>query len=286
MGEKKKTSQTTAPAMPARIRHFSEELSCVLEGWQYLDSEVRVDGELVAELLGKIGTRLVFVHHVVGSKEEVVLDALKHVSRAGVDAQHLARQFEVPVGVAPLVVVITEGKTKGLLKRLEALCPDPLTLFAERRLSSTRGRARFLEALTPTGGIVSPPAPVEASSDQQRESAQSVPAWDEAIARVDRIDPELERAEGEGEMSWSWRGETLCCIVAGPDGHLIGRIGTEGVQQSLSTGHALEVFLDWVLTHYLELVEGVDGEGLRRVELMPHPSEPLLTPEEIAAFQE
>ena len=46
------------------------------------------------------------------------------------------------------------------------------------------------------------------------------------------------------------------------------------------------MFLDWVLTHYLELVEGVDGEGLRRVELMPHPSEPLLTPEEIAAFQE
>ena len=104
------------------------------------------------------------------------------------------------------------------------------------------------------------------------------------IARMDRIDPELERTRRENEMRWKWREETLCSIAVGPDRELTGRIGTDGVQHTLGTGRALEVFLDWVLAQHLTLIE--EGEGLRNVELIPHPSEPLLTPEEIAAFQE
>jgi hypothetical protein len=285
MAAKKKRAVEAPVALPERVQRFSEELSRVLEGWEYLDSELRVDGELLAELLGKIGTRLVFVHHIVGSKEEVVLAALKQVSRAGADARRLARQFELPVEVAPLVVVITEGKTKGLLKRLGAICPDPLVLFAERRLSSTAGRVRFLEELTPTGEVATRrEAPVVVARGEEGEASPSNPNWDEVIARVDRIDTALERTEEEGEVRWTWGEESLCCIAVGLDGQLIGRIGTEGIQHTLGAGRSLEVFLDWVLAHHLELVEG--GEGLRNVDLMPHRSEPLLTPEEIAAFQE
>ena len=123
-------------------------------------------------------------------------------------------------------------------------------------------------------------------SYSKKESAELAPAWDAVIARLDRIDSELERTGEEDEMRWSLEGETLCCISIGVDGHLAGRIGMDGVQQTLSTQRALEVFLDWVLSHYLELVEDGEEEGLRSVELLPHPSEPLLSPEEIAAFQE
>ncbi len=288
MGAKhEKSSRDAAVVIPARIRLFSEELSRVMDGWRHLDCDVRVDGELVAELLGKIGERLVFVHHLVGSKEEVTLGALRHVSRARTDARLLAPQFAVPVDIEPLVVVITEGKTKWMLKRLQALCPDPLTVFAERRFSSVGRRARFLEELTPATVVVAPPSsPAEAAPKQLEESVESVPAWDAVIARVDRIDPGLERTGGESEMRWSWGGETLCCIAVDLDGHFVGRIGPDGVQHNLGTRRAVEVFFDWVLAHHLELLEGGEDERLRDVELMPHPSEPLLTPEELAAFQE
>lgn len=287
MSAKKEITKDATPVMQDRIRRFSEELSGVWEGWQCVDSDVHVDGVLVAELLGKLGSRLVLVHHLVGSKEEVVMGALKRVSRAGADARCLARKYAAGVDVAPLVVVITEGKTKGLLKRLEALCPDPLTLFAERRLSSAGGRARFLEELTPLGEVgVRSETPVEVVEEQGKEAAQAFPAWDEVVERVDRIDSMLERTGGENEMRWTYAEEDLCCIAFDLDGNLVGRIGTDGVQHTLGTGRALEVFLDWVLARHLELVEAGKDEGLRSVELMPHPSEPLLTPEEVAAFLE
>ena len=115
---------------------------------------------------------------------------------------------------------------------------------------------------------------------------KDVPGWERVLDRMDRIDPALERSGGGDEMSWSWEGETLCCVGVDLEGQLVGRIGKEGVQQTIENDQALEVFLDWVLAHLLELTEGESGEDLRSVELMPHPSEPLLTPEEIAAFMD
>jgi len=291
MAAKKKTTKDAAVEMPARVQHFNEELSSFLEGWQCVDSDVRVDGELVAELMGRIGERLVFVHHLSGPKAEVIDEALKHISCAASDARRLARQYEAAVEVQPLVVIIVEGKAKGLLQRLEVLCPDSLRLFVERRLSTAGRRARFLEELTPA---VAPPTTKSVGEEESIPARGAEPlerppaalAWDEVIARLDRLDPGLERVEEEGEMRWSQGGEVLCCVAFDLEGHLVGRIGTDGVQQSLSSDRALEVFLDWVLAHHIELTDGEEQEGLRHVELLPHPSEPLLTPEELAAFLE
>jgi len=287
MSAKEEITKAAEHAMPARIKRFSEELSGVLEGWQYVDSDVRVDGTLVAELLGRIGERLVLVHHLVGTREEVTKAALKHLTRAGSDARRLGRKYEAGVGVPPLVVVITEGKTKGLVKQLSALCPDPLALFAERRLSSAGRRVRFLEELAPAvGADARTTRSIESPPSDQGEARSEVPGWERVLDRMDRIDPALERTGADDEMRWSWEGETLCCVALDPGGELIGRIGTEGVQHTLGSDRALEVFLDWVLAHHLELTEGRGEEALRDVELMPHPSEPLLTPEELAAFQD
>jgi hypothetical protein len=285
-----KPSEVSGTVLSDRLRQFSEELTGVLPGWTYLDSELRVDGEPVAAILGKIGERLVLVHHIVGSKEEVVLAALEQVSRADADARRLARPFELPVDVAPLVVVITEGKVKGIVRRLKSLCPEPLMLFADRRFSSAAGRARFLEELTPRGvvapGLEEALGALMTGAQKTVESARPAAGLAEVIARVERIDPALIRCGAEGDVSWSLEGEVLCSVALGEGGAVVGRIGVGGVLHAVGAGQALEVFLDWVLARYLELVEGGEEEELRSVELMPHPSEPLLTPEEIAAFQD
>ena len=290
MAAKKKTTKDAVAEMPARVKHFSEELTNFFEDWRYVDSDIRVDGELVAELMGRVGERLVFVHHLSGAKAEVISEALKRISSAAADARRLGRQYAIDGEVPPLVVIIVEGKTKGLLQRLQALCPDPLRLFVERRLATAGRRARFLEELTPAAA---PPAtrpvgeaePASADGEASLERLQA-PSWDEVIARLDRLDTGLEKVESEGEVRWSEGGEVLCCVALDLEGQVVGKIGTDGIQHSLGSDRAIEVFLDWVLARHIELSDGEEGEGLRHVELLPHPSEPLLTPEELAAFQE
>ena len=285
MGSKKKEQRVEREAgSQTQANAHLDELARVIKGWRHLASDVRVDGDRVALLLGEVAGRLVFVHHLVGSKEEVVRGALRSVSRAEIEAQRLGGQFSIDEAAAPLVVVITEGKTQGLLRQLSALCPEPLLLLAERRLTSAEGNARFLEVLTPqgeartalTGGEAAPLSPTPQSSKD----------LEEVVARVDRIDPELQRDQSGEEVRWSWSGEALCSIERGRDGKLLGRIGEEGVPHDLGPDQSVEIFLDWVLARHLELLESVEGDTLREVELMPHSSEPLLTPEEIAAFQE
>ena len=282
MGKKSKGQLTEgADQMSGRL----EELARVIKGWRHLASDVRVDGDRVAALLGEAGGRLVFVHHILGSKEEVIRAALRCVSSAPFEAKRLAAQFSVDEAAAPLVAVVTEGKTQGLLKQLSALCPEPLVLLAERRLTTAEGDKRFLEVLTPALAVT--PAPLEVAGFPKERGAQlSALHLEEFAARVDRIDPELERSARADGLFWSWDGQNLCSIEQGPEGQLVGRIGEDGVPHELRPDQSIEIFLDWVLARHLELQEPVKAEALREVELMPHSSEPLLTPEEIAAFQE
>lgn len=282
MGKKSKGQLTEgADQMSGRL----EELARVIKGWRHLASDVRVDGDRVAALLGEAGGRLVFVHHILGSKEEVIRATLRCVSSAPFEAKRLAAQFSVDEAAAPLVAVVTEGKTQGLLKQLSALCPEPLVLLAERRLTTAEGDKRFLEVLTPALAVT--PAPLEVAGFPKERGAQlSALHLEEFAARVDRIDPELERSARADGLFWSWDGQNLCSIEQGPEGQLVGRIGEDGVPHELRPDQSIEIFLDWVLARHLELLEPVKAEALREVELMPHSSEPLLTPEEIAAFQE
>lgn len=261
-----------------------DELARVIKGWRHLASDVRIDGDRVALLLGESAGRLVFVHHLVGSKEEVVRGSLRHVSQAGFEAKRLGGQFSVDEAAAPLVVVITEGKTQGLLKQLSALCPEPLLLLAERRLTTAEGDGRFLEVLTPQA--VASPALAETEPATRTLSPQLSKDLGDVMGRVDRVDPELKRERHGDEVHWSWCGEALCSIKLGRDGRLVGRIGEEGVPHDLTPDQSIEIFLDWVLARHLELIEPLEDGALKDVELMPHSSEPLLTPEEIAAFQE
>lgn len=283
MGSKNKDQRTERESSTQASAHLSE-LTRIIKGWRHLASDVRVDGDRVALLLGEAAGRLVFVHQLVGSKEEVVRGALRAVSQAGLDAQRLGGQFAVDESAAPLVVVITEGKTQGLLKQLRALCPEPLLLLAERRLTTAEANTRFLEVLAPQAELRT--VPVESEAVQQAPRPQRAKDSREVAARVDRIDSELRREARGEEISWSWCGETLCSIGRGVERELVGRIGEEGIPHDLSSAQSVEIFLDWVLAHHLELIESVGGDALKDVELMPHSSEPLLTPEEIAAFQE
>ena len=285
MGSKKREIRAeTATESSERADGYLGELSRIIKGWRHLASDVRVDGDHVALLLGESEGRLVFVHHIVGSKDEVTRGALMSISRAELDARRLGAQFSVGEEIAPLVVVVTEGKTQGVLRQLSALCPEPLLLLAERRLTTAEGNMRFLEVLTPQ--IEVQVTPLESAARAVSSTSQLSQELERVVARVDRIDPDLQRDRFEDEVRWSWFGEPLCSVELGTGSELQGRIGADGVPHDITESRSMEVFLDWVLARHLELIETVEGDSLKDVELMPHSSEPLLTPEEIAAFQE
>ena len=234
---------------------------------------------------------MVFVHALKGSKREVLSEVMVRLTIAREDARRLWRLYRTDALTPPLLVIVLEGKTKGLLRQLDSLCPDPVLPFAERHLQAVGRTTRFFEELVPAQGSHAAPegeadAPDPASAPVAADDAPTGPSWEEVVARIDRIDSRLERREEGGDARWVSEGHVLCSVSVDPEGQVFGRLGTDGVQHSLRTGRGLEVFLDWVLAHLLEESERGEDEGLRDVELMPHPSEPLLTPEELAAFQE
>ena len=291
MGSSSEKKKAARVEMSERSQRYSEELSSLLPGWRYVDSEVRIDGELVAELIGRVGERMVFVHALKGRKAEVIGEVMVRLSKAATDARRLAREYRTSAETPPLIILIVQGKTRGLLRGLGSLCPDPVLPFAERRLQTAGREARFLEELFPLESAPSvlereASTPEEETASAVEESAQAGPGRDEVAARLDRIDSKLERVDEGGESHWLHDGEVLCSVSQDAEGKLIGRLGTDGLQHSLRSARGLEVFLDWVLAHLVELGDAGEREGLRDVELMPHPSEPLLTPEELAAFQE
>lgn len=286
-------------ARRALVQAFESALLRELGGARVVDRELRCDGRSLAEIVLLHERRLVLALAVDGASRRTPARALAALSfagtRAGALAAHLSAELEESesaAGARPLVLLVSARPyAAAVLERLRALAGPDLWVLELHLLQSRAGSSSSLERLLPPperAPTLAPPPSERAPRDAIERFALSLSASQAPLARdlarrIARIDPGLSLESGEGELVWSRDGQLLCSLHA-VDGRLEGQLAESRIPHRIHAPASAEVFLDWVLSLYLEQLGGgpTDRPHSRTLE----PTGPLLTPEELEAFRD
>jgi hypothetical protein len=279
---------------------LATELARHLPGFEILDRDLEVPtaeagASVRADWVAIDATRrIVLVLLVDGRADVAVLAALEctaalRASRALI-AEHLGARRLAADGRA-LVVLVSEAFSARALRRLSVLSPLDLRLFATREISSASGSRMALAAVDPAHpGAV--PADIDRADFLAHVPAARRPLAELCLARIDRVDGELEACAALDAIGWRHRGRALCSLAC-VGGELEGAVGTEAVVP-IRDGEDVEEFVERVLAAHVRRLDAEPDPA----DLLPPPSEPddagglplapgvLLTPEEIAAFRD
>jgi hypothetical protein len=225
--------------------------------------------------------RLVLVLALEKAGDEALILALDALAFARTYRAALARHCEsrgVRADLEPSVWIVARDIEEPVRARLEALVSPRVRLFELVRIESRRGAAEYLSevalAAAPSGaaGPVVPPSFLDGLALDVRPLGETI------LQRAARLDEDLETAQTGQALAWRVRGDVLGGMEA-ENGTLRGSItGGEGRTPIDSPADA-ERFLDGLVQRYLQLTRGSPLAGAE-----PGLGEPLLTPEELAAF--
>jgi len=266
-----------------------------LPGLELVDRDLEVGAERRADLVGVDGDgRAVAVLLVDGGDEQaplVALDAFAWLARhRALLAAHL-ESARLDPGLEPLVVLVAERFEDRQLERLAGLSRAAVRCLELRTVTSQRGERTYLvpapfpfgegDALDPEGTH----ALLRALSPEAAALAEGL------LRRLDRVDDELERAADGHGVVWSLADQRLCGLRAAR-GMLHGSVGRRAGAPIHSSADA-EDFVERVMRYFARWL-GVPAEGGAvadedDAEPAPDafdPAAPMLTAEEIAAFQE
>jgi hypothetical protein len=283
-----------APRWLAGLREGPlEALREAVPGLEICDRDLDVGEGRRADLVGIDGDgRAVAVLYTDGRDPGAVLvalDAFGWLARhRGLLAEHL-ESARLDPGLEPLVVLVAERYEERLLERLAGLSRAAVRCLELRVVTSRRGERTYLvPARLPFGG-----GDVE-DPDGRRALLRALAPEAAALAegllrRLDRLDDELERAADGHGVVWSMGAERLCGLHAAR-GALLGSLGRRAGAPLRSAADA-EDFLERVVRAFGKLLGApeVGGGAEEAVDVDPDafdPATPILTPEEIAAFQE
>jgi hypothetical protein len=272
-----------------------------LPGFEIVDRELELASEdggdpVRADWVAIDATRrLVLVRLVDGRTDEAVLAALEcagalRASR-GLIARHLGARELSPNGRA-LVVLVSEAFSARALRRLSVLSPLDVRVFEARDISSAAGAHTALVPIDPEhpGAVLAEQSTAEFLAhvpDARRGAAEL------CLARIDRLESDLECCAALDAIAWRHRGRALCSLAC-VAGELEGAVGARGETSAIRSGRDVEVFVERVLGEHLRLLDAQFGgpddapQALETAENAALPLAPgvLLTPEEIAAFRD
>ncbi len=265
-------------------------------GLTVLDHDLELSERHSADLVAmEAGGRLVLVLLVDAGGDTPVLAALDALAFARHNASVLAAHFEEPRlagGEPPRVLLVAQTFPPGTAERLLPLTGSAVELYEVRQVRSARGENVYL---TPVGsGPVAGIAPATATGTRESFLA-SLPTDLEVFAndcleRLERIDEELVLTARPGRAAIGFRGQDLARLeLAG--GRLVGAVGAGSDARALRSRAHVDLFVEEVLGRYVSrlglspgLDEGVQAPG--PVDPLPGADEPLLSADEIRAFQE
>jgi hypothetical protein len=261
--------------------------------------------------------RLVLISLVDGRADATAIDALEALSilreSRPLLAQHL-RSPRVRSAGPLLLVLVAERFGERITRGLASVSSRELRLLEMREISSASGSRLYFAPIEPArdahgahglhaDGGRRPTAepgstgPVEAPIHARfLESVPELvrPAAELCMARIDRIDSELDRRPGVDLVSWRYRDRRLCSLVWTGE-RLFGQIEDEGGSVPLSRSSEIDPFVDRVVSaHLCRLEDGDSGARIEERSSAEKREEPgselaegvLLTPEEIAAFRD
>jgi hypothetical protein len=234
-------------------------------------------------LLDESGRALI-VLVVDGRGDDTVLAAIDALAFARQNGDALARPTRplAPREISTRVALVAETFSARVLEGLSILPERELMLLETRKLASETGsRTRLVR--------------VEAVSERGPDPAvnretflATIPEFLRATAdlllrRLARIDAEIEFTFAEGAVDIRC-GERELCVLEVHDGSLRGEIPALDRTLPIRGMDDADLLLDEVLREHLHDLESIP---LVRPARSPRPSEePLLSPEEIAAFRE
>ncbi|MFT7479335.1 MAG: hypothetical protein ACI80N_002629 [Gammaproteobacteria bacterium] len=295
-----------------RRQDLERELAGVIRDFEIVDRDLVVGDSLSIDWLGFDGEgALVLVLWTAGEGGRVVLDLLDALAFVRTHLDVLARHWHLAAPEAPgadggpvpiddtahtpvRAVCLAEHFDTEALQRLSVWGSAELDLFEVRTVRSERGEGAYL---VPARGPAGEPGAAAVRASFFDGVPEQFHVLGRAfIERMSRVDEGVKLVEGEGAADWFYRGQRLGALRAGEvrlEASLAGSTTPQGV---LGEGD-VDDFVDRVLARLVELSDDLtgddddlaeidDGDELEQVELIPMDSEPLLTPEEIAAFHD
>jgi hypothetical protein len=267
----------------------------IVPGLEIVDRELLFEGGARADLVAVDPSgRLHLVLRAGEDAERAALDALDALALVRGQLELLVRhcgEGRVNPERAPRVLVVCAAPDARLVERLGALGDSGVVVLGLRTVKSAAGEHAYLVRLDPAARAAAGPGGVEAF-------LRALPARLEALGaalleRMQRLDEELTCTGDSTTLVWRLAGEVLVKVE---------RIG-DLLQASVAPRHEplpladlgdLEGLLERALGRLVRVLglneasQPVGGAGPGKPKpLIPiHPEEPLLTAEEIRAFQE
>ena len=287
------------PETAGVLEALESGLAASIDGLTILDRELAFDGSGRVDFAGIDGEgRLVLVLLLDDNPDTACAEAMDLAVIAGRHGDLIARHLDVSdrsSGQSARLALVAESIAPRLRARL-AMLRTSFELFELQSLHSMRGHQTYLVPV-PTGQVDAPTAP---GREQHQEIAPeeflaslSAPARDAAevlVARMQRMDSEFDVKFNPAGGKWSFQGRDFLGIDLRND-RIIGRILPGGPPLVLEDTMAVESLVEEAFTAYVRLLGLFDAteeviEAAAPLGEMGELSEPLLSPEEIAAFQE
>jgi len=236
----------------------------LLPGFEVLDRGLELDGGASADLVGLDAQgRIVPVLGCDGRGEEPVLGALDALAYARRNREPLQRHLEHPRlarNAAARVLLVSEKFGRSVIERLQPLLGRGIDLYELRAVRSARGETASL-------------APVSALAGAEPETRIAPAAFAAAlpapyaglaamlVAKMQRIDGELEARATHERVEWSFRAR-LIARMDWSESQLSGAAAPRFEARLLHQPSEVEAVLEDVLSHYVRMLEGlVEEEG-------------------------
>jgi hypothetical protein len=265
-----------------------EALRAAVPGLELCDRDLDLGEGLRADLIGVDGDgRATAVLHVDGKDASAALRALDALAWLARHREQLALHLDserLDPALDPLVVLLAERFEERTLERLAGLEREAVRCFEMSTVASRRGERTFLTPARFPFGSAAPADPTGIRGLLRALSPESSALAAGLLRRLERLDDDIERApEGQGQ-AWSLDGKRLCALHA-DQGALQGSVGRRA-GAALRSEREVDQFLEEVVGYFGRLLsspESADAEGPSDAF---DPKAQLLSPEEIAAFQE
>ncbi len=274
-------------------------------GLELIDADLDLGESRRADLVGvDPAGRLVLVLMVEGAGDAPILGALDGVAFCVRNRGLLGAHFEstrVDPELPPQVLLVAERFEEHLLARMLGLSGDSVRCLEVRRVTSRRGERVYLVPPVLPGPTPGAPDGSATRALLRALSPEAASLAEDLLRRLDRVDSDLGRqADGSG-VAIAFQGEPLCSLRA-VHGVLQGRVGPHGPLLPLPTRSDAAQYLEEVMARFRHLLAqdslsaltprdeglrpgaggGEDDPILRALD----PGAPILTQDEIAAFQQ
>lgn len=256
--------------------------SAGVAGADVVDRDLHIGRDrVVSVVLVDIDGRLTFVLSAETCAQDALLFTLDALAFGKTHLPALARHSAHPrlrAELAPAVWLVARAIDGEARARLAGLDARRVRVFELLSLSSQRGASEYLsEVALERGGDAEHAASLDFGF-LDRLTAQARPFGESIVERVRHLDEHVEASGSATELEWRVGSELIAGVVA-ESGSLHGHVPGIEEHVAIEDSEALERFLEAVVQRYL----GVARVSFSDPAHVDH-SEPLLTAEELAAF--